>query len=314
MIKTIKEFAIDEIAESGQCFRITRCADGAWQVIARGKVLRLRELDDSKYELSCSEADFNSVWRDYFDLDTDYAVYRGAVLPDDEYLKKAIEYGKGIRMLKQEPWEMLISFIISQRKSVPAIRTSVERLSERFGRLIVENTDNVTAKTPDADGSLHRGRNKISCLSETEKRTLSDDNCRRVYAFPTPAALAKADTAELAACGLGYRVDYVREAARLVDCGELDLEELAKLPTAELIEALRALKGVGIKVASCVALFGYHRLDTLPVDVWMKRVIETVYNGALPDEYKQYAGVLQQYMFNYARLNKVGVKVIQHTE
>ena len=81
---------------------------------------------------------------------------------------------------------------------------------------------------------------------------------------------------------------------------------LAELDTAELLEALMQLKGVGIKVASCVALFGYHRLDTLPVDVWMKRVIETVYNGELPEEYRQYAGVLQQYMFNYARLNKVG--------
>ena len=308
MTKSIKEFAIDEIAESGQCFRITRCADGAWQVTACGKVLRLRELDGGEYELSCSEAEFDSVWRDYFDLDTDYAVYRSAVLPGDEYLKKAIEYGKGIRMLRQEPWEMLISFIISQRKSVPAIRTSVERLSERFGSLISEDTDKVQTETRDAEGNWYSGGNKAGCLSSAEKRTLSGDNCRRVYAFPTPAALAAADTAELAACGLGYRVDYVREAARLVDCGELDLEELAKLPTAELIEALMALKGVGIKVASCVALFGYHRLDTLPMDVWMKRVIETVYNGALPDEYKQYAGVLQQYMFNYARLNKVGVK------
>lgn len=269
-VRTIKDFAIDEIAESGQCFRITQSTSGSWQIIALGRVLNIKQTGQEQYELSCTEEEFDSVWREYFDLDTDYAVYREAALPDDEYLRKAFSLGSGIRILRQEPWEMLISFIISQRKSVPAIRTSVERLSERFGERI--------ADTP----ILH-------------------------YAFPTPEELAKAPTEELAACGLGYRVDYVREAARLASCGALDLYALNRLDTDELIAALMQLKGVGIKVASCVALFGYHRLDTVPVDVWMKRVIDTVYNGTMPEEYRQYAGVLQQYMFNYARLNKVGV-------
>ena len=261
-VRTIRDFAIDEIAESGQCFRITQDGNGIWQIIALGRVLKLRHVGGEQYELSCTEEEFDSVWREYFDLDTDYAVYREAALPEDEYLRKAISLGSGIRILRQDPWEMLISFIISQRKSVPAIRTSVERLSERFG-----------------EG----------------------------HTFPTPEALAKATPEELAACGLGYRVDYVREAARLVACGAIDLDALKGLDTDELISALMQLKGVGIKVASCVALFGYHRLDTMPVDVWMKRVIDTVYNGAMPEEYRPYAGVLQQYMFNYARLNKVGV-------
>ncbi len=270
--RTIKDFSIEDIAESGQCFRIVRAGDGAWQVTAFGRLLRIKALDAEHYELSCSSEEFDTVWRTYFDLDADYGVYRAAALKDDEYLQRAISCGQGIRILRQEPWEMLISFIISQRKSVPAIRTSVERLSERFGIRI------------DTDAS--------------------DDIC---YAFPAPEALAGADTAELAACGLGYRVDYVRNAARLTAEGFLDLSLLSELDTAELIDRLMQLKGVGIKVASCVALFGYHRLDTLPVDVWMKRVIETVYKGELPKEYLQYAGVLQQYMFNYARLNKVGV-------
>ena len=270
--RTIKDFSIEDIAESGQCFRIVSTGDGSWQVIAFGRLLRIKAIDKENYELSCSDEEFDDIWRAYFDLDADYAVYRNAALADDEYLQRAISCGSGIRILRQEPWEMLISFIISQRKSVPAIRTSVERLSQRFG-----------TRLDGIDG------NDLS------------------YAFPTPEALAAADTAELAACGLGYRVDYVRNAARLAAEGILDLEFLLKLDTAELIDSLMQLKGVGIKVASCVALFGYHRLDTLPVDVWMKRVIETVYNGELPKEYLQYAGVLQQYMFNYARLNKVGV-------
>ncbi len=296
-VKTIRDFSIEAIAESGQVFRITRRAD-AWRVIAHGRVLDIRETGSGAYagrsgkcsnesesgrcicskedngyiyssinEFDCSEEEFSSVWHNYFDLDTDYDEYRRIVLPEDEYMQKALHFGSGIRLLRQDPWEMLISFIISQRKSVPAIRTSVERLSASFGRPIGETGE---------------------------------------FAFPTAAELAQADEEALAACGLGYRVPYVRSAAELVADGRLKLTELAALDTQTLIEALMELKGVGIKVASCVALFGYYRIDTVPVDVWMKRVIDKVYNGALPEEYKPYAGVLQQYMFNYARLNRLG--------
>ena len=268
IIKKINDFSIDAIAESGQCFRTVRVSDNTWRVTAYGRVLTVCSLGSDEYGFSCDDEEFDSVWRRYFDLDTDYDIYRAAALPDDSYLRTAISFGSGIRMLRQEPWEMLISFIISQRKSVPAIRTSVERLSERYGERI--------------EGDVV------------------------AYAFPTPKALASADTEGLAACGLGYRLDYIRETARMTVTGELDLEALSALGTDELISRLMELKGVGIKVASCVALFGYHRLDTMPVDVWMKRVIETVYHGELPAEYREYAGVLQQYMFNYARFNKVG--------
>ncbi len=260
----LEDFSIKAIAESGQCFRITRCSDGSYIVNALGRVLSVKEEGDRKYIFSCDKAEFDSVWKNYFDLDSDYAVYREKVLPEDEYLKKAMSFGHGIRILNQDKWEMLISFIISQRKSVPAIRTSIERLSALFG----EKTDN--------EGH---------------------------YSFPSPKALMEAGNGDLSSCGLGYRVDYVREAARAVYFNEADLEGYAALETPVLITELMKLKGVGIKVASCIALFGYHRLDTVPVDVWMKRVIDTKYGGRLPEEYAPYAGVLQQYMFNYARLN-----------
>ena len=267
IIKKIEDFSIDAIAESGQCFRIVRKSENIWSVVACSRELNIESLGGGEYRFGCSESDFDGIWRSYFDLNTDYGIYKAAALPDDEYLKTAIAFGSGIRMLRQEPWEMLISFIISQRKSVPAIRTSVERISEHFG-IKIEGSD--------------------------------------AYAFPKPEALAGASAEELQVCGLGYRIEYVRNAAQMTACGSLDLDELDKLGTEELIAELMKLKGVGIKVASCVALFGYHRLNTVPVDVWMKRVIENIYHGELPEEYRQYAGVLQQYMFNYARLNKVG--------
>lgn len=266
-ILKIKDFSIDAIAESGQCFRITGTGDGSYRIIALGRKLTVTSLEDGAYRFSCKKEEFDNIWRDYFDLDTDYDEYKAIALPDDEYLKKAIAFGSGIRILNQEPWEMLISFIVSQRKSVPAIRTSVERLSALCGE----------------------------CIEDGE------------YAFPSPEAIASVSDEELRSCGLGYRVEYITNAARLAAAGLLDLEELKCLDTDELIAKLMELKGVGIKVASCIALFGYHRLDTVPVDVWMKRVIDTAYNGELPAEYRPYAGVLQQYMFNYARINKVGV-------
>lgn len=262
------DFSVESIAESGQCFRITRTGNDEYRINALGRLLCVQAIGDGEYRFSCDEDEFDKVWRDYFDLNNDYDRYKAVALPDDEYLKKAIGFGSGIRILNQEPWEMLISFIISQRKSVPAIRTSVERLSRLYGKEIGESGE---------------------------------------YTFPRPEALAAAGEEALSSCGLGYRVEYIRDAAELVASGELDLYEINKYSTDELTDRLMELKGVGIKVASCVALFGYHRLDTVPVDVWMKRVIDTVYGGKLPEEYAPYAGVLQQYMFNYARINKVGI-------
>lgn len=164
---------------------------------------------------------------------------------------------------------MLVSFIISQRRSIPAIRTAVEALSRKFGTAI---------DTPEG----------------------------QAYAFPTPAQLAAALPEELAACGLGYRVPYVQDAARRVADGTTDLAALGGLGDEELQQTLRAVRGVGVKVAACTALFGYHRLAVLPVDVWMERVLRVEYGGELPQRYRSCAGVLQQYMFYYARCPECG--------
>ena len=273
MIIQHRDFSFDAIAESGQCFRMRPSEDGTGYVtIALGRRLEIRRLSEDSFSLDCTEEDFDRIWRDYLDLDTDYDRYRSVIDPDDEFLLRAAEFGRGIRILRQEPWEMLISFIISQRKSIPAIRTAIERLSEGFGR---------------------------ECIT-----TSSDGRPISYHAFPTPEALCAADPEALAACGLGYRLPYVREAAERAMSGEL--ETLSELDTQKLIEKLMDLKGVGVKVASCIALFGYHRLEIPPVDVWIRRVIDQIYGGSFPESYGSCAGVLQQYMFNYARLTKMG--------
>lgn len=258
------DFNLRKIAESGQCFRLNPDAEGGYTLVAFGRVLRLCETPQG-CELDCPEADFDERWRSYFDLDRDYAAIRSAVDPDDAFLNRACAYGRGIRMLRQDPWEALISFIISQRKNIPAIKRCVEALCSRYGEPV-------------------------------------ERAGKRYFTFPAAERLAEPDERRLLDCALGYRAKYVSTAARLVASGALDLRAIAALPDEALFEALLAVPGVGEKVANCVLLFGYHRLGRFPRDVWINRVIEREYGGAFPlERYPGSAGALQQYVFYYAR-------------
>lgn len=261
---TNPDFDIRKIAESGQCFRLNQNDRGGYTLVADGRVLHLEEQGDGCM-LDCTQDAFEAFWRDYFDLDTDYAAIRAAVDPDDAFLQSACDYGKGIRMLRQDPWETLVSFIISQRKNIPAIKYCVEALCSRYGEPIG---------------------------SEDE----------RFYAFPSAERLAALDEAHFLACSLGYRAKYVLSAARLIASGALDLTALASLDDNALNSALLTVSGVGEKVANCVMLFGYHRLNRFPRDVWINRIEAREYGGAFPTErYPDIAGALQQYIFYYAR-------------
>ncbi len=256
-------FDLAQIAASGQCFRLTPDG-GGWRLIAKGRVLRLRQ-EGETVRFFCAQKTFDEVWRDYFDLDTDYRAFVAAPPKEDGYLTRAAAYGSGIRILRQEPWETLVTFLISQRKSIPAIRSAVEALCTRYGRPI-----------------RHRG--------ET------------LYAFPAAKALARCSPDELAGCALGYRVPYIAAAAKRVASGELDLTELETLDDDALLAALTDVFGVGEKIASCVALFGYHRIGMFPRDVWIKRVLHEQYGGAFDlERYAGFAGVMQQYLFYYTR-------------
>ena len=258
------DFDIQKIAESGQCFRLGKTANGAYALVAQGRVLRLRETPQG-CELNCPQADFDALWRDYFDLECDYAAIRAAVDPNDAFLLCACDYGRGIRILRQDPWEMLITFILSQQKNIPAIKRCVETLCARYGEPLT---------------------------SEGEP----------FFSFPSATRLADLDERCLLDCSFGYRAKYVSAAARLVASGKLDLEGIAARPDGEQLEALLDVPGVGEKVASCVLLFGYHRLGRFPRDVWINRVIESEYDGVFPlERYPDTAGVLQQYVFYYAR-------------
>ncbi len=259
------ELDIRKIAESGQCFRLNQTGEGRYRLIAHDRELTLTQTGQNIF-LDCSQEEFDALWRRYFDWDTDYAAIRYSVDPADAYLTRAAAFGSGVRILRQDPWETLITFILSQRKNIPAIKGCVELLCSRFGEPI-----------PGA----------------------------RAFAFPKPEVLASAELECLLGCSLGYRGKYVQAAARMAASGELDFAAMESLPDGALYEKLLTVPGVGKKVADCTMLFGFHRLGRFPVDVWIERVLTREYPNGFPlERYELFAGVLQQYIFYYERFRE----------
>lgn len=267
-VSIFDDFSMEKIMESGQCFRIRRFPDGVYRFLAGGRAVYLRSLGEGCYEASCTPREWREVWIPYFDLERDYASLRRSAGGKHPFVDAAMETGAGLRILRQDPWEMLLTFIISQRKSIPAIAAAVETLATQWGRPL-----------------------------ETEREAL--------FAFPTPEAMAEVTEEALRACALGYRAPYVLDAVRQVTGGMLDLEAVGRLEDEDLFRALQAVRGVGKKVAECVCLFGYGRLRRVPVDVWIDRAIREECGGCEPFSlYGDDAGVMQQYVFYAMRREK----------
>lgn len=277
MVKSVtfarpQNFDLDLIFDCGQSFRFVKSSDNSYSGIAYGRAVDFIQEDDRITIVGADDCDFENIWKRYLALDLDYSALRGEILssrPDDEVLKSAMEYGSGIRLLRQEKWETLCSFIISQNNNIPRIRSLVEALSCRYG-------------------------DRIEAYSVGE-----------FYSFPSAERVAEIGIDKLRELKVGFRAPYIHDAATKVASGEIDLEALDDLPTDELLSALMSIKGVGLKVASCVALFAYGRLDCFPIDVWVKRVLDKYYpdgfdHTALPNT----AGLVQQYLFYYERFRQ----------
>ena len=281
MIQKIDHFNIAQIAASGQCFRLRILRENTWSVIARDRFVRVRVLETNingsqTCDFDCDEKDFADFWQYYFDLDTDYEKIDSLADPEDSYLREAISYGRGIRILRQDMWETIISFLISQRKSIPAITRCIERLCRAYGKKI----DRVN------------------------------------YAFPEPEALFGITSEDLSEIGLGYRSRYVSATCRLISEELWNLNAAAdpSLTDAQVVEHLCLLPGVGPKIANCVSLFGLHRLSAFPRDIWISRVEKEHYDGKFPEEkYPGYAGVMQQYMFFYERKPEINSQVLTNS-
>ena len=267
-VSGVSDFDLPRIFECGQCFRWNASDNGVYTGVAFGRAARIRRRGD-EILISGTAADFDGVWRDYFDLDLDYAAIRRSLCIND-YMRDASEFGAGIRILRQDMWEALCSFIVSQNNNIGRIKKIIARLCEKYGEPV------------DSDGETY-------------------------YTFPTAQALAGASVSDIFSCGTGFRAKYISDAAKRVASGETDLEYISSLSDEKSVEELTKICGVGPKVANCTLLFGFYRLASFPIDVWIRRVLDKYYkNGIDLGDLGSYAGVAQQYLFYYERYKQNG--------
>ena len=254
------ELDIEKTFECGQCFRWNRDENGVYRGVVKGYPAKVYTEGSSVFIRTAGD---EGMWRDYFDLERDYSAIND--FDGGDYLRRCIEYGRGIRILNQEPWETLCSFIISQCNNIKRIKGIVEKLCSRFG----------------------------------------DELCmdgERYMSFPGPERLRDLGADDLDFLRAGYRAPYIISAASDVSRGNIDLDSLADVPAEEARKELLKLRGVGVKVADCVVLFGLRHMEAFPIDVWIKRALKENFPPDFrPESLGGYAGLAQQYMYFYAR-------------
>ena len=265
----LEHFSIEQICESGQCFRMKKLENGKTEVIAKGKYLLVYQ-EGNRVDFECSKDEYEGIWRQYFDIDsdTDYQSIIDSIDKKDLYLNNAAKYGDGIRILNQDLFEMIISFIISQRNNIKRIRNCISKLCEQYG----------------------------------EKRYYISEDGEEVsyFDFPTAEALSTVRIEDIKKLGVGYRDEYIKRAAEDVVSGILNLDLLRTMSYKDSKDELLKLYGIGQKVADCICLFALHHTDAFPMDTHIISIVNNEYNGEFPfEKYKGYAGVLQQYMFFY---------------
>ncbi len=285
-LKTPPLFDINKIFDCGQSFRFDRVEDSAHEIefagVAHGKYVSFATDGDTLYIYNSTLEEYKKIWKSYLSLDVNYEKINEDILSlsTNESLASAVELSSGIRILKQEMWEALCSFIISQNNNIPRIKKLVAAL----------------CYATSGDENLKRGMEAHTPRSHRE--TLG--NFSR---FPTPEEVLALGIEGLKDLKMGFRARYIYDAAEKVSSGEINLYSIRDFGTTkEASDELCKISGVGPKVAACTLLFGFGRLDAFPVDVWIKRVIEKYFDeGFSPEDLGKYAGVAQQYLFYYER-------------
>ena len=246
--------------DCGQSFRWKKTAENEITGIAFGRELTLCQDDETVTFIGTNEEDFRQIWVPYFDLDRDYQTLCER-FREDTYLGKAVDEYYGIRILRQEPWEAVCSFIISQNNNIPRIKGIVERLCENLGE------------------PLENGG----------------------FSFPTAQKIAECGIEALAPLRAGFRAKYIIDAAEKVASGEVDFAKIFESDLETGRDELIKIKGVGEKVAQCSLLYGFGKVDAFPVDVWVKRIMSELYPDGLPECTNGVRGIAQQYLFHWRR-------------
>ena len=284
VVKGLDRFSVSKIFDCGQCFRFNPVNNSKHEVeysgVAFGRFVSFAQDGDTLYIYNSSEEEYENIWKHYLSLDVDYFEIEKDMLlrSSNRNLFNAIEFSRGIRILNQEKWEAICSFIISQNNNIPRIKKIIESLSKRCGKKII--------------------------LSKGAKAHLSEIS--EYYSFPTPEAVIELGIEGLTELRTGFRAKYIYDAAIKIQSGIIDFAALDKLTTEESIKYLCEIKGIGPKVASCALLFAFEKYDAFPIDVWIKKVILKYFDCENPDKFKsealgEYAGIAQQFLFYYER-------------
>ncbi|MDV3426468.1 MAG: 8-oxoguanine DNA glycosylase [Bacillota bacterium] len=279
IVKDVRNFDLYQVFSCGQCFRWNREENGNYVGVALGRVIEAEKKGNDLYLYNTNKSDFIDIWADYFDLYRDYGEIKDN-LKKDEILKKAVKYGEGIRILNQEPFEMLISFIISSNNRIPMIKKVIENICESFGR-------------------------KISYKGKI------------YYTFPTLSEISSAEEEDFRSFKAGFRAKYIKNTIDMLKNGRQDLDMIKKLSSCEALSHMLSFPGVGLKVADCIMLFSMKKTDSFPVDIWVKRAMNYFYKTGdvslkkireyAGDKFGSLAGFAQQYLFFYMRENNIKI-------
>ncbi len=262
----ISEFDLEETLDCGQCFRWKKLSDDldttkkVFEGIIYDRCLKIIQIKGLFIFEKIDELFFDTKIVEYFDLKTNYKIFN-EMFKKDKTINKALNYAKGIRIVKQDSWEVICSFIISQNNNISRIKGIIENLCKSYGKKI------------------------------------SEEN----YTFPSPEVLEKVSLEKLMEIKAGFRCKYILDACKMVVSGELLIDKIDIMDIDEARKSLMCVKGIGPKVADCILLFGFYRLEAFPIDVWIKRALDYFYPNGFPDEYLKFGGVAQQYIFHYIR-------------
>lgn len=262
-VHNVASLDLAQTLDCGQCFRWVQNDDGSFSGIAYGRQITVKKEGKDLFLYPVTEEEFHSLWKGYFDLELDYGVIRRRLSNIHPVLKEAAKYASGIRILRQEPFETLCTFIISQNNNIKRIKGIVSRLCEAFGKEIGEGN----------------------------------------FAFPTAEAMAALTVEDLQPIRAGFRHRYLIDCAQKVHSGTVDLSVCYAAPYEEARAELMKIVGVGTKVADCVLLYGFHRVESFPLDVWMKKAMTVLFPELVPADFGPYAGIAQQYIFHYSRMH-----------
>jgi len=276
ILENVKSFEPIHIFECGQCFRWNKEEDNTYTGIFKNNVINVKKENGKIIFTGICEENIKNICTEYFDLKTDYEKIKQNLSKIDKFLANSIHYGAGIRILKQDIWETLISFIISANNNIPRIKKTIERISEKYGR-------------------------KIEFRGKT------------YYTFPTAEEMKNATIQDFRDLGLGFRDVRIYETVQRTLKKDINLEKLQNENDIELLrENLLEIPGVGPKVADCIMLFSLKKYEAFPVDTWVKRVIAELYfenkeqspkiiQNFAKKQYGDLAGVAQQYLFYWRR-------------